>query len=63
MPTFRIFKVQGDGNLHFVEKAETLDDARERVSGLARLWPGEYIIDNVETGDCTVITSGSPKKN
>jgi hypothetical protein len=61
MPTFRIFKVQGDGNLYFVEKAETLDDARERVSGLARLWPGEYIIQNEETGERVVINSDQTK--
>ncbi len=63
MPPFRIFKLRDDGSLHFVEKAETLDDARERVSGFARLWPGEYIIQNEETGERVVITSGSQNKN
>lgn len=56
---FRIFKVLGDGDLQFVEEAETLEDARERVTDLARLWPGQYIVQNEETGERVVITSGS----
>ncbi len=52
---FSIFKVLGDGSLHFVEKAQTLEDA---ARDLARLWPGEYIIQNEETGERVVITSG-----
>ena len=46
---FRIFKVRGDGSLHFVEEAHTLEDARVGVGELARLWPGEYIIQNEGT--------------
>jgi predicted transcriptional regulator of viral defense system len=53
---FRIFKVQDDGDLQFVEEAETLEDARERVGNLARLWPGEYIVQNEETGEHVVIS-------
>ena len=55
---FRVFKVRGDGSLHSVEEAETLEDARERVADLARLWPGEYIIQNEETGERVSITAG-----
>ena len=46
---FRIFKVLGDGSLQFVEEAHTLEYARVSVGELARLWPGEYIIQNEET--------------
>jgi hypothetical protein len=59
---FCIFKVLGDGSLHFVEEAHTFEDARESARELARLWPGEYIIQNVETGERVVITSGSQRK-
>ena len=58
---FSIFKVLGDGSLHFVEKAQTLEDATESARDLARLWPGEYIIQNEETGERVVITSGRTK--
>jgi hypothetical protein len=60
---FRVFKVQGDGNLHFVEEAQTLDAAKASVQSLAKLWPGEYIIQNEETGERVVITSGRQTKN
>ncbi len=59
---FRIFKVRGDGSQHFVEEAETLDDARECVGDLAELWPGEYIVQNEETGE-RVFSTGSQTKN
>ena len=55
---FRIFKLRGDGSLHFVEEAENLEDARERVADLARLWPGEYIIQNEQTGERVSIAAG-----
>jgi hypothetical protein len=55
---FRVFKVRGDGSLHFVEEAQSLEDARERVGDLARLWPGEYIIQNEETRERVSITAG-----
>ena len=58
---FRIFKVRGDGSPHFVEEAHTLEDARVGVGELARLWPGEYIIQNEGTGERLVITSDRTK--
>jgi len=60
---FRIFKLRGDGSLQFVEEAHTLEDARESATDLARLWPGEYIIQNEETGERVVITAGGETKN
>jgi hypothetical protein len=60
---FCIFKVQGDGNLHFVAEAQTLEDAKARVQSLAELWPGEYVIQNEETGERVVITSDGQTKN
>ena len=50
---FRIFKLRDEGSQHFVEEAENVEDAREQ----AGLWPGEYIIQNEETGERVVITS------
>jgi hypothetical protein len=47
---FRIFKVQTDGDLHFVEATQTFDEVKDHVRGLGELWPGEYVIDNEETG-------------
>lgn len=63
MLLFRIFKVLGDESLYFVQKAVTLDAARERAEGLAVLWPGEYVIENEETGERVVISSGSKETN
>ena len=63
MPLFRIFKVLGDESLYFVQEVETLDDARERATGLAEFWPGEYVIQHEETGERVVISSGSQEKN
>lgn len=34
---FRIFKLRDDGSQHFVEEAENVADARERVGDLAGL--------------------------
>ncbi len=55
---FSIFKVLGDESLQFVEEAHTLEYARVSVGELARLWPGEYIIQNEETGERVSITAG-----
>jgi hypothetical protein len=48
---FRIYKVQSNAGLHFVEAAQTFDDATALVRGLGELWPGEYVIHNEETGE------------
>ena len=60
---FRIFKVQDDGRLHFVETAQTFDDAKERVRGLGELWPGDYAIDNQETGERLFVSTRDESKN
>jgi len=60
---FRVFKVRGDGSLHFVEEAQTLEDAKERAGAHADLWPGEYIIQNEGTGEQVHITRGSQWEN
>jgi hypothetical protein len=48
---FRIYNVQGDGALHFVELTPTLEDAKGRVRELGKHWPGEYVIENDQTGE------------
>jgi hypothetical protein len=52
---FCIFYMLGDvlddGELHFVEGAQSLDDAKARVQALAELWPGEYVIYDEATGE------------
>jgi hypothetical protein len=58
MPPFRIFKLRGDESLQFVEEMHTLEYARVSVGELARLCPGEYIIQNEETGERVSITAG-----
>ena len=60
---FRIFKLRGDGSLHFVEEAHTLEGAKESARDRARLWPGEYIIQNDETGERVVITASGETRN
>jgi hypothetical protein len=60
---FRIFKLQGDGALHFVEAHHSFDTARERVRDLGETWPGEYTIDNDETGERLFISTTDETKN
>ena len=58
---FCILNVLGDmlddGELHFVEAAQTLDAAKARVQALAELWPGEYVIYDAATGERVSITA------
>jgi hypothetical protein len=52
---FCILKVLGDvlddGELHFVERAQTLEAARRRIEALAEVRPGRYVIYHGETGE------------
>ena len=62
---FCILSVLGDvldeGELHFVEAAQSIDAAKARVKALAELWPGEYVIYDAETGERVSVTaSGDP---
>jgi hypothetical protein len=40
-----------DGELRFVETAQTLEAARQRIRALAKLNPGQYVVYNEETGE------------
>jgi hypothetical protein len=60
---FRVFKVQSDGNLHFVQATASLDEAKILVSELGEAWPGEYVIENEETGDRLVVSTRDETKN
>lgn len=57
-----VLTVLGDlldgGELHFVEAAQTLEDARQRIEALAELQPGQYIIYNKQTGERVSIIAG-----
>ncbi len=59
---FCILNVLGDmlddGELHFVEAAQTLAAAKTRVQALAELWPGEYVIYDAATGERVSISAG-----
>jgi hypothetical protein len=50
--------VLDDGELYFVDAAQTLDAAKARVQALAEVWPGEYVIYDEATGERVAITSG-----
>ena len=50
--------VLDDGQLYFVEAAQSLDAARARVQSLAELWPGEYVIYDEATGERVSVTAG-----
>lgn len=60
---FRIYKVQSDGDLHFVEATQTFDEAKDHVRGLGELWPGEYVIDNEEAGERVFVSTRDEGKN
>jgi hypothetical protein len=49
--------VLDDGELYFMEASQTLDAAKARVQSLAELWPGEYVIYDVTTGERVSITT------
>jgi hypothetical protein len=48
--------VLDDGELYFVETAKTLKAARRRIEALAKVWPGQYVIYNEQTGERVSIT-------
>jgi hypothetical protein len=60
---FRISRLQSDGDLHFVEAVQTFDDAKERVSELGEEWPGEFVIDNEETGERLFVNTRDESNN
>jgi hypothetical protein len=55
--------VQNDGDLHFIEALPTLDEAKTRVRELGEAWPGEYVIDNEETGERMFVSTRDETKN
>ena len=58
---FCILNVAGDvlddGELYFVEAAQSLDAAKARVQSLAELLPGEFVIYDEATGQRVLITT------
>jgi hypothetical protein len=49
--SFDIFKLQPDGNRYFIEAAQDLDAAKERVRVLVEIFYGHYIIVDNLTGE------------
>src|SRR5215469_15983226 len=47
LPPFHIFKVLGDGSLHWMEAADDVERAKELVKKLAASSPGEFIISSM----------------
>jgi hypothetical protein len=62
-PLFRISKVRDDGSLHFIEAINTLDEAKARVRQIGKLWPGNYVIDDEETGERVFASTNDQTKN
>jgi len=64
-PRFCILKVLGDllddGELHFVERAQTFEAARRRIEALAAGRPSQYVIYNGETGERVSIVAGGKR--
>jgi hypothetical protein len=60
--SFCILNVRGDvlddGELYFVEAAQSLDAAKARVHALAELLPGEFVIYDEATGERVSVTVG-----
>ena len=58
---FCILNVLGDllddGELCFVETAQSLDDAKARVRALAELLPGKFVIYDKTTGEHVCVTA------
>ncbi len=51
--------VLADGELRLVEAARTLESARRRIKALAKLWPGQYVIYDGQTGERVSIIAGA----
>jgi hypothetical protein len=60
---FLIAKVRDDGGLHFIEATQTLQEAKARVRQIGKLWPGDYVIDNEETGERVFVSTTDESKN
>jgi hypothetical protein len=60
---FRIFKLQRDGGLHFVEAVQTYGDAIACIGELGDAYPGEYVIDNEDTGKRIFANTRDESKN
>ena len=60
---FRISKVRDDGSLNFIEAMYTLEDAKARLRQIGKLWPGDYVIDNEETGERIFVSTNDETKN
>jgi len=54
--------VLADGELRFVEAARTLEAAKRRIKALAKLWPGQYVIYNEQTGERLSIIAGAKRR-
>jgi hypothetical protein len=54
--------VLDDGELNFVEAAQSLDAAKARVQSLAELWPGEFVIYDEATGERVSVNSFDDKE-
>jgi hypothetical protein len=63
---FCILNVLGDvldnGELYFVEAAQSLDAAKARVQSLAELLPGDFVIYNEATGERVSVTARDDSK-
>ena len=53
-----VFKVEKDGNLRWIETADTLESAKARIAALGAKSPGEYVIYSQKTGNRTVVKAG-----
>jgi hypothetical protein len=42
---------------------QTFDHAKGRVRELGKGWPGEYVIDNEETGERVFVSTRDERKN
>jgi hypothetical protein len=60
---FYIYKLRDDGSLHFAEAVQTPRRCKRALQQLGKLWPGEYVIDNEETGERVFVSTRDESKN
>lgn len=58
VPPFDIFRLDKDGNLQWLQTADSLQSAQLRIEVLALSAPGQYVIFSQKTGSKTVVTAG-----
>ena len=60
LPQFDVFRIETDGQVHWIKAAVSLESAKALIEVLGQTLPGDYIIVNAKTGTQTLINTQHP---